>query len=75
MSHCNSVHPPKSNYGKVPALENIFDQGIYLLCNGPQIHSIFLRVHFNDNISDVDSAHSQKSKYEKVPALENTFDQ
>jgi hypothetical protein len=26
-SHAHSAHPPKSNYEKVPALENPFDRG------------------------------------------------
>jgi hypothetical protein len=26
-NHVDSAHPPKSNYEKVPALENIFDRG------------------------------------------------
>jgi hypothetical protein len=27
INHVDSAHPPKSNYDKVPALENIFDRG------------------------------------------------
>jgi hypothetical protein len=48
--------------------------GIYSTPNGSEIHIIFLRAHFNNNINHIDSAHSRKCHYEKVPALENTFD-
>ena len=43
--------PQKANCEKVPALENIFHRGIYPLSNGPEIHTIFLRVHFDNNSS------------------------
>jgi len=49
-------------------------EGIYPLSNGPGMHIIFLRVYFNNNISDVDSVHTRESNCKKVPALENIFD-
>jgi hypothetical protein len=48
--------------------------GVWPTSNRSEIHIIFLRVHYNNNMSHADSAHSPKSTYGKVPALENTFD-
>jgi hypothetical protein len=48
--------------------------GVWAISNRSEIHIIFLRAHFNNNINHIDSAHSRKSHYEKVPALENIFD-
>jgi len=47
--------------------------GIYPLSDGSEIHTIFLRVYFNNNTSHVHSAHPPKIQLRKVPALENIF--